>query len=59
MAIDAVFKAINESGMASRIENVTVALSPGFFPAELWAASITRMQYYLEPLGWTIQKPER
>ena len=59
LAIDDMFKAINDSGVASRIENVTVALSPGFFPAELWATSINRMQEYLEHLSWTIKTPER
>jgi hypothetical protein len=59
LAIDAVFKAITESGVASRIENVTVALSPGFFPAELWASSIDRMQEHLDVLGWPIRTPER
>ena len=59
LAIDAVFMAINETGVASRIENVTVALSPGFFPAEFWAASIARTQDHLARLGWAIKKPER
>ena len=59
LAIDAVFKAINDSGVTSRIENVTVALSPGFFPAELWAGSIGRMQEQLASLGWPIRTPER
>lgn len=59
LAIDGMFKAINESGVASRIENVTVALSPGFFPAELWASSVTRMQEHLDQLNWTIKTPER
>ena len=59
LAIDAMFKAIKESGVASRIENVTVALSPGFFPAEFWAASITQMQDHLSRLGWAITTHER
>jgi len=57
--MDAVFDAINESGIAARIENVTVALSPGFFPAVLWAASIGRMQAHLARLGWAITTPEK
>ncbi len=59
LAIDELFKTINETGVAPRIENVTVALSPGFFPAELWAVSIGRMQEHLTRMGWEIMLPER
>ena len=58
-AIDKLFSAINDAGVASRIENVTVALSPRFFPAELWPRSIDRMQEHLAVLGWQIGTPER
>jgi len=59
LALDCIFKAINKSGVVSRIENVTVALSPGFFPAELWAPSVIQMQEHLAHLNWTIKTPER
>lgn len=32
----------------SRVEDVTVALSPGFFPAEFWSASIALLQTQLK-----------
>ncbi len=39
--IEQVFSAIEKSNIAKRIENYTVALSPGFFPAEFWNESIS------------------
>src|SRR5205823_4355086 len=42
--IDDLFDALSRYRVDSRIENVTVALSPGFFPAELWEESIARIQ---------------
>ncbi len=35
-AMDELFAALDRAGVASRIESVAVALSPGFFPAEFW-----------------------
>jgi hypothetical protein len=58
-AIDAVFEQVRQARVASRIENVAVGISPGFFPAELWAHSIERMQEHLALMGWEIKTPER
>lgn len=58
LAIDDMFKAINESDVATRIENVSVALSPGFYPAELWEGTIGRMQEHLARMGWAVKTPE-
>ena len=55
--IDDLFDAMIESKAVSRIEDVSVALSPGFFPAELWEASIARIQARLSAIGWTIALP--
>ena len=49
--IDEVFAALGEYGIAGRIENAAVALSPGFFPSEFWAAGVERVAHHLSALG--------
>lgn len=39
--IEETFSTIVKSNIAKKIENYTVALSPGFFPAEFWSKSIS------------------
>lgn len=39
--IEEIFSSIEKSNIAKRIENYTVALSPGFFPAEFWRESVS------------------
>ena len=41
--IDAVFDAFEEHRLADRIVDIVVALSPGFFPADLWPTSVERI----------------
>jgi hypothetical protein len=55
--IDDLFDALSEAQVVSRIENVTVALSPGFFPAELWEVSIAQIKMRLTEIGWAIANP--
>ncbi|HVR96015.1 MAG TPA: hypothetical protein VMW27_05335 [Thermoanaerobaculia bacterium] len=50
-SIDQVFHALAASPVGERIEDVTVALSPGFFPAELWEAAIDRVRHGVRRLG--------
>lgn len=57
-AIDQLFVAIEATNVASRIEDVTVALSPRFFPSEFWPASIARLNQRLSPLGWEVETPK-
>jgi hypothetical protein len=45
--IDEVFTAMQRSGVLGRVVDSVVALSPGFFPAELWPAATDRVAYYL------------
>jgi hypothetical protein len=49
--IDEFFEALHAFRVASLVENVSVALSPGFFPAEYWPASVERVERHLEALG--------
>jgi len=49
--VDELFAALNQFGVAQRIENITVALSPGFFPAEFWRSTVERVEQHLSPLG--------
>lgn len=39
--IEEIFSKIEKGNIAKRIENYTVALSPGFFPVEFWSESIS------------------
>lgn len=52
--VDQLFDALTRYGVSERIENVTVALSPGFFPAEYWQASVERVEWHLLKLGLTL-----
>jgi hypothetical protein len=38
--IEAIFQALLDAEVSNRIVNITVSLSPGFFPADLWSSSI-------------------
>jgi hypothetical protein len=49
--IDEFFAVLDKFGVAERVEDVTVALSPGFFPAEYWSASVERIERHLAALG--------
>ena len=46
--IDAVFESLDTEGILKRLVDVAIALSPGFFPAELWAPSIGRIREHIE-----------
>ncbi len=50
-SIDEFFGALKRFDVANRIENVTVALSPGFFPAEHWPVAVERVERHLAGLG--------
>lgn len=52
--IDHLFAALAQYGISQRIENVTVALSPGFFPAEYWQGSVERVEQHLFALGLSL-----
>jgi hypothetical protein len=52
--IDSLFDALEQNDVLERIENVTVALSPGFFPAEYWPTSVERVEWHLRKLGVTL-----
>jgi hypothetical protein len=49
--VDAVVTALGAAGAAGRIADVCGALSPGFFPAELWASTVARLAEGLGRLG--------
>jgi hypothetical protein len=46
--IDEVFNSLVEKGVAGRIVDVAIALSPGFFPADLWEPSIGRIRDHIK-----------
>jgi len=48
--IDAVFESLERGGVAERVEDFAVAMSPGFFPADLWEPSITRIDAHVKRL---------
>jgi len=48
--IDALFVALVESGISTRISDCSVSLSPSFFPAEFWEPSIGRIADHIEQL---------
>lgn len=50
-SVDRVFQSLAASPVGERIEDVTVALSPGFFPAEHWEAAIDRVRQGVRCLG--------
>lgn len=45
--IDAMFSALYENGAIDKICDIEVALSPAFFPAELWKPAVDRIRYHL------------
>lgn len=57
--IDRLFDALVEYEVAQRIENVTVALSPGFFPSEYWQVCMERVEKRLLSLGLTLGRGTR
>ena len=48
--IDGVFQSLENAGVAERVEDFAVALSPGFFPADLWEPSIGRIGAHVNRL---------
>lgn len=48
LKIDEMVAALRRPGLAARLVDVVVAYSPGFFPAELWAAAADRLVLQLE-----------
>jgi hypothetical protein len=46
--IDEVFDSLAGEGVVERLVDVAVALSPGFFPADLWAPSIGRIRDHIK-----------
>ena len=48
--IDQVFESFETEGIAERVADFAVALSPGFFPADLWAPSIERIEFHVDRL---------
>jgi hypothetical protein len=48
--IDEVTAALQTSDVASQVDDIVVAFSPGFFPAEFWAAAEARLRRGLEQL---------
>jgi len=49
--IEEVLIALRSSGHCHRIEQVSIGLSPGFFPAELWEVSVSRIEQQLRGEG--------
>jgi hypothetical protein len=45
--VDAIFDALGNSGAVRSIEDVFIGVSPGFFPSELWAPTIERIERHL------------
>lgn len=45
--IDELFSALEAAGVFPHLVDVTVALSPGFFPAELWAVTVERLRWHI------------
>lgn len=50
-SINAVFHALFQNRIIDRISDVSIALSPGFFPAELWESAISQIQCHLNNSG--------
>lgn len=46
-SIEALFAAMAAAGAIDRVVDITVALSPGFFPAELWARTVRRLRQHI------------
>jgi hypothetical protein len=58
--IDRVFQSLEDAGVAERVNDFAAALSPGFFPADLWEPSIARIESHVKRLlaegRWTSRK---
>lgn len=58
--IDGVFGSLERTGVAERINDFAAALSPGFFPADLWEPSIARIDAHVKRLvadgKWTTRE---
>jgi hypothetical protein len=48
--IDEVFEALDRRGVAERVADMAVGISPGFFPAEFWAPSVGRIEQHVNGL---------
>ena len=48
--IDQLTEALMDFGLAPRIENIAIAFSPGFFPAEHWGQAADRLVPAFEQL---------
>ena len=53
-SIDELFAAIDASGVSEQIEDVSVGISPRFFPAEMWRPCVEKLNDRLAPLGFGI-----
>lgn len=49
--VDALARALGDSGVADRIVDVSGSLSPGFFPAEMWDETVSRLAAGLQGVG--------
>lgn len=49
--VDAIAAAIADASVGHRVAAVSGALSPGFFPAEMWAATVSRLAVGLSQSG--------
>lgn len=49
--VDALVAALAEAGAGEAIDSICGALSPGFFPAEYWAATVARLRGGLANIG--------
>jgi hypothetical protein len=56
-SIDDLFSGIVASEIGNRIENITVGISPRFFPSEFWAPSIVRLNEHFRSLGFAVNAP--
>tara|TARA_R110002073_G_scaffold148228_3_gene301255 strand:+ start:23405 stop:24520 length:1116 start_codon:yes stop_codon:yes gene_type:complete len=56
-SIDELFAAIEVSGASGKIEDVSVGISPRFFPAEMWRPCVERLNDRLAQLGFGIAAP--
>jgi hypothetical protein len=48
--IERVAAALEDTGVGRRLEDIVIAYSPGFFPAELWARADAHLRPRLEAL---------
>jgi hypothetical protein len=47
LSISSMFDSLDRKKLIDKISNIAISLSPGFFPAEFWEASIAQIQYHL------------